>query len=193
MSTPEERADAALEMVDNLCRIVADIAHRLAAVEAALPPTTPGETRSDYRFDQYPPPADDAERTRQLERIQAAWQRLHEWVDWLVATYRLTAVIPPCWPEHPTITEELIGLRIAWVGAWSDRAPADAINAWHERLSRAKTRLSDGNWGKPRCDGTHDPQGLDMPAQYSAWTNHPTRAPAYLAAHQRTMPEGGTQ
>lgn len=173
--------DPNLEMIDHLFRITADIANRLVAIERLLPTPEPGEARSDYRFENYAPTDPDPE-----HRAHAAWTRLHTWVDWLVATYRLTTVIPPCWPEHPTITEELIALRTAWLGAWKDTASPDAITTWHERLARAKTRLADGNWGTPRCPGTHDGTGLDMAEQHQAWLNHPSRYPALDAAHNRS-------
>lgn len=187
LSAIAEQAATALEAADNLTRITADIAARLIAIEQALPATTPGDTRSDYRFDQYPTPTTDTDAHNQLERIRAAWQRLHTWVDWLVATYRLTSVIPPCWPEHATIIEELIGLRISWAHAWTDTAPPDAILTWHERLTRARARLADGNWGHPRCDGTHDGTGLDLADQHNHWATAPTRDAALIAARDRAL------
>ncbi|UVS80584.1 hypothetical protein [Actinokineospora sp. UTMC 2448] len=183
----DERVNTALEMIENLFKIVADIANRIVELEHALPRATGGETRSDFRFESYPPPETDSDHAEQLERARAAWERLDHWVDWLVATYRLTNVVPACWPQHATVTEELIGLRVAWVGAWSDTSSHEAILSWHERLARTRSRLADGNWGKPRCDGNHDESGLDLPEQYQAWSTDPARTPALLAARDRSL------
>jgi hypothetical protein len=186
MSPPDEGVDTALEMIDHLFKITADIAHRISSIEQALPSTQPGEARSDYRFENYPNPSNDTDRTNQEQRALEAWTRLHNWVDWLVTTYRLTTTVPPCWPEHPTITEELIGLRIAWLGAWRDTSTPDAITTWHERLHRTKARLNDGNWGHPRCSGTHP-----IPDHTDTWLNHPTRYPALTNARTRALDDAG--
>lgn len=193
-ATLEEQAATALEISEAFGAIIAELlarhnatSERLDTIERKLPKVLPGETRSDFRFEDYPPAETEAEKNKQLEQVRAAWERLHGWVDWLVATYRLTSVIPACWPEHPTIVEELIGLRVSWVGAWLDASSHDAIAAWHERLSKARARLADGNWGKPRCDGEHDDSGIDLVEQYRAWARHRTRNAALIAARDRSL------
>jgi hypothetical protein len=182
-ATVEEMAETAVDVAQDVVAVLHEVLKRLAALEKSA--KTRGERRSDFRFERYPPAETDSDQRAQLEQVRAAWQRLTEWVDWLVATYRLATAIPACWPEHPTLVEELIGLRVAWVGAWSDTSTAEAVVLFHERLFKTRTRLIDGNWGRPRCDGQHNDSGLDEAEQFRAWAAHPTRAPAVIAARDR--------
>jgi hypothetical protein len=180
-----EMATAALDVSEAVVPVLHEVLRRLTALEKTA--RTRGERRSDYRFELYPEAEDDREQRGQIERVRAAWQRLTQWVDWLVATYRLATVIPACWPEHPTLVEELVGLRVAWVAAWSDGANSEAVVLFHERLAKTRTRLADGNWGRPRCDGRHDGTGLDDAEHHDAWARHVARNPALIAARDRAL------
>ena len=182
-----EQAAAALDVSDDILTVLETVVKRIEALEHAHQGGIGTETRTDFRFDQYPPADTDADQLAQIKRALAAWQRLAAWVEWLVATYKLTAVIPPCWPEHPTVREELIGLRVAWTGAWSQRASHEAIVIFHEKLAGARTRLLDGNWGHPRCPGQHDDTGLDLAEQYQAWTGTEGRNRALIASRDRAL------
>lgn len=184
-ATVAEMAEAALDVAAGAVTAIGALANRVAVLEQ--PGRGRGEKRSDFRFEAYPATDREKDLHAQLRRARNAWQRLTEWVDWLVATYRLTTVIPPCWAEHPTVVEEVAGLRVAWVAAWLDGAAADAVLAFHERLYRAATRLNDGNWGKPRCDGDHHESGLDNPDTYESWLLRGTRTAALVAARDRTF------
>lgn len=199
-ATLAEQAAAALDISDDILTVLEQLVARIDALERTH--TSSGtETRSDFRFDSYPPADTDTDQHQQLDRAMRAWQRLHPWVDWLVATYKLTAVIPPCWPVHPTIREELIGLRVAWTGAWSNTASHEAVVIFHEKLANARTRLLDGNWGHPRCPGRHDHTGLDLAELYRAWADTPARDAALITAHDHALalvragwkPTGGGQ
>ncbi|KAA2245941.1 hypothetical protein F0L68_40995 [Solihabitans fulvus] len=181
----EERVDAALDVCDDVLTVLPALAERLERLERTRAATA-GERRSDFRFESYPTPKTAKAAADQRARCDAAWARLTDWVDWLVATYRLTSVVPPCWPEHPAVREELVSLRVAWVGAWADNAAPDAPSAWQDRLFKARARLADGNWGRPRCDGDHDGSGLDTPEQYRQWTGHPARDTALATVRDRT-------
>jgi hypothetical protein len=183
----EERVDAALDVCDDILAVLPHLVQRLDKLEQAQPTPAPGERRSDFRFESYTAPTTEDEHAQQRRRVRNAWQRLTGWVDWLVATYRLTSVIPPCWPEHPAIAEELTSLFVAWIGAWLDSAGPDAPAAWQRRLHEAKARLADGNWGTPRCDGHHDGTGLDLADHYQTWHHNPARAKALIAARDRSL------
>ncbi|HEX5117842.1 MAG TPA: hypothetical protein VFW65_21885 [Pseudonocardiaceae bacterium] len=174
-------------MCDDLLTVLPRLVERLDALEQRQSTGEPSERRSDFRIDHYPVPDTADEREEQHQRVRNAWCRLAAWVDWLVATYRLTSVIPACWPEHPAIVEELVGLRVAWVAAWQDTASADAPAAWQRRLHETKARLVDGNWGVPRCDGHHDSSGLDLADHYHTWHTHPARDKALIAARDRSI------
>lgn len=182
----EERIDAALDVCEDLVAVLPVLMDRLDKLEAAAP-ATPEERRSDYRFETYPTPQSADDQAAQVERATQAWERLIDWVDWLVATYRLTTVIPACWPEHPAVVEELVALRVAWVGAWNDAANTDAPTGWQRRLHEAKGRLVDGNWGVSRCDGRHDGTGLDLAESFHTWQDKPERAKAITAARDRAL------
>lgn len=186
-ATLDERVDAALDVASDLLTVLPRIIARLETLEQHQSPAEPGEQRSDYRFDSYPTRDTQAEHQYQQAQVRHAWDRLAGWVDWLVATYRLTSVIPACWPEHPALIEELVSLRVAWTGAWQDSAGPDAPAAWQRRLHETKARLADGNWGSPRCDGQHDGTGLDLPDHYHTWRNNPTHEKALIAARDRTL------
>lgn len=79
------------------------------------------------------------------------WDALVDWVDELRSTYSLPNgyVVPPCWPAHPGVAEELAGLHRAWVNAVlvDEQAATEgssAVAAWHDRwlwptLQRFKT------------------------------------------------------
>lgn len=185
----EERVDAALDVIEDLVEVLPALVDRLDTLEAAAAPAAPGERRSDYRFAFYPPPHTPDDLRAQVQRATKAWDRLIEWVDWLVAAYRLTSVVPACWAQHPAVAEELIALRVAWVGAWSDAANPDAPAGWQRRLHEAKARLADGNWGVPRCDGHHDGTGLDHAESFAAWQDKPERVVALSAARDRSLGE----
>jgi hypothetical protein len=182
-----EQVATALQLCEEISDVVGAVEERLTAVERHLPRVLPGEKRSDYRPDRYPPPRTVEDHAEQVARVEAAWVRLDDWVCWLVGVYRLASVIPPCWPEHTVLAHELIGLRVAWVGAWLDSAQPDALIAWHERLHRARARLADGNWGRPRCDGTHSGTGIDMTDIHATWTGDERRPRAVAAARRRDL------
>jgi hypothetical protein len=186
-ATLAEQAAAALDVSRDVLTALEELVKRIDALEQAREAGKGLETRTDFRFEQYPPAKTDGDRHSQLERVRRAWQRLDAWVDWLVATYKLTAVIPPCWPEHPTVREELIGLRVAWTGAWTNRASHEAIVIFHEKLTNARNRLLDGNWGNPRCAGQHAETGLDQADQFHAWAATDSRSRALITARDRAL------
>lgn len=183
----DERVDAALDVCDDLLTVIPRIVERLDGLEQQQAPGEPGERRSDFRFGHYPTPQSETEHQEQRQRMRDAWDRLTAWVDWLVATYRLTSVVPACWPEHRAIVEELVSLRVAWVAAWQDTAGPDAPAAWQRRLHETSARLADGNWGVPRCDGHHDGTGLDLADHYRTWRTNPAGDKALIAARDRSL------
>ena len=57
------------------------------------------------------------------------WENLVDWVDQVTADYSLLGdfVVPPCWPAHPGVVEELAGLHRSWTRAMiSDGSPRTA-------------------------------------------------------------------
>ncbi|MFL6125476.1 hypothetical protein [Actinophytocola sp.] len=212
-ATIADQAAAALDVSEQVLEVLDDIVQRLTAVEETVAETQRRgpESRTDYRFELYPKAETDADQARQVSRARTAWERLDDWVTWLTGTYRLTSVIPPCWADHPALREELIGLRIAWLGAWSPRASHDAIVIFHERLWNARTRLLDGNWGSARCDGRHTltrtdiktdihadngtddradirtVTGFDLADAYRAWVEDSHRDRALRIARDRSL------
>lgn len=183
----EERVDAALDVCDDLLTVLPRLIQRMDTLEQARSALSPGDQASDFRFESYPAPSNQDEHNGQVARVREVWQRLTEWVDWLVATYRLTSVIPACWPEHPAVVEELKALFVAWAGAWLGGAGADAPAGWQRRLHDAKARLADGNWGTPRCCGDHDGTGLDLADHFESWRVNPARDKAIIAARDRSI------
>ncbi len=69
---------------------------------------------------------------------------LTDWVDWMTERYRLDhRTIPPCWPEHGDLVEELSALRTAWQYAYAHTARGDAPLDWHGGFAASRQRLAD--------------------------------------------------
>src|SRR5947209_442613 len=74
----------------------------------------------------------------------ARFQELVDWTSWLVDRYALDhRTIPPCWPEHGALLEELSALRTAWVTAFAEDSRGDAPLHWHAEFAAARQRLTE--------------------------------------------------
>jgi hypothetical protein len=75
-------------------------------------------------------------------------ERLADWVTWAATRYNLDhKVIPPCWPHHGAIVEELSALRTFWESSYQpDAAPAEPL-AFHRDMTLALRRLRDWTSG----------------------------------------------
>jgi hypothetical protein len=92
-------------------------------------------------------------------------EALDDWTAWLASRYALDhRTIPPCWPEHGALLEELSALRTAWLTAFAVTSAGDAPLAWHTHFAAGRQRLTD--WvsrtgcraGEHRPDSAgHDP------------------------------------
>lgn len=71
-------------------------------------------------------------------------QILAAWTGWLTDRYRLDQrTIPPCWPQHGEVIEELAALHLAWQAAYARLAAGDAPLLWHEHFNLARGRLAE--------------------------------------------------
>ena len=80
------------------------------------------------------------------------WNNLIDWVDRLTADYSLLgdSTVPPCWPAHPGVVEELAGLWRSWtrtmiIDELAKGSGDTSLTAWHDRwlwpcLTRMKNR-----------------------------------------------------
>lgn len=95
---------------------------------------------------------------------------LTDWVGWLRRRYPLARKIPPCWPHHPEIVEELTSLWLAWQYAYTHPgAPLNAAIEWHDHwLPGLLHRLQSG------------PLALDCSDE------HATRPPSAYASQSDT-------
>jgi hypothetical protein len=122
------------EAVDELHRLHLDLAEQVTAQAktGARPRKAPASVPWPLRW-------------RGIDRQTGAdvWAWLIDWTRWMVERYQLAEEIPPCWPQHPPLIEELTALAAAWHDAYDEAAPADAPLVWHERLARARLRLRD--------------------------------------------------
>jgi hypothetical protein len=111
------------------------------------------QQRFDDREGHEFPPVDWSSLDREQARDE--WDRLTEFVDWLVQRYGLAETIPGCWYRHPPMLEELSALRTGWFGTYVDpTADADAGLAWHENLEKVLLRIRE--WDRTGCAaGTH--------------------------------------
>lgn len=69
------------------------------------------------------------------EGQKALLAELGDWVGWLRRRYPLARKIPPCWPQHPELVEELTALWLAWQAAYTGPDPpltgaADFHDRW---------------------------------------------------------------
>jgi hypothetical protein len=91
------------------------------------------------------------------------WGQLIDWVDHLNTDYSLLSdhTIPPCWPAHPGVVEELAGLHRAWIRAHinDQLAKEDGGNdlaAWHDRwLWPLLRRMKAGHYRTTNCRDRH--------------------------------------
>jgi hypothetical protein len=44
------------------------------------------------------------------EELRRCWAELQVWVSWFVDRYHLADEVPPCWPQHPALVDELSAL-----------------------------------------------------------------------------------
>jgi len=69
---------------------------------------------------------------------ELAWERLIDWVVWLHDRYELSIEerLPPCWPDHPGIVEEVWALMIWRTEIYNRaaRAVGDMAHSWHREL-----------------------------------------------------------
>lgn len=187
----DRQVAVALDTLDTVLDAVEKLTVRVSTLEgsAGEDGSLTGPRRSVFRFAETAPDQDQGPEALQeaVRRAMRAWQALHAWVDWLVATYRLHQLIPTCWPQHPQLVEELVGLYISWRAAWRDDGPADAIVVFHERLYRARDRWLDANWGNQCRAARHDVGGIDNGDNYRSWADAPGRDAALRAARDRSI------
>lgn len=110
------------------------------------------------------------------QAAEELWTQLKEWVAWIRCRYPLAKKLPPCWPEHPEVVEELTALWLAWQAAYEqpDAQPTAAAD-WHDRwLPGALHRLEHGAHAI-NCSDTHHPRPL---AAYSLAPGGECRRPA---------------
>ena len=76
------------------------------------------------------------------EAAAEALAALDLWVRWLVARYAIDPrEIPPCWPEHGELLEELSALHTAHRAAYDPAGPPTGPADWHTMLANTRARL----------------------------------------------------
>jgi hypothetical protein len=87
--------------------------------------------------------------------------RLADWVDWLTTRYNLDhRLIPPCWPEHGALVEELSALRTLWEASYIEDANPSSPLAFHRDLDLSLRRLREWT-SRLGCSRTeHRPEQL---------------------------------
>jgi len=94
------------------------------------------------------------------------WSVLDDWVDRLTADYSLLgdSTVPPCWPAHPGVVEELAGLWRSWIRTMiidetAKNSGDTSLTAWHDRwLWPALTRMKSGHYRTTICRTKHQPE-----------------------------------
>ena len=137
--------DAVAAALDTLTAAVADLKTQLTALLAK-------EREKDV------PPRRWAARATRKD-----WDQLVVWVDELNADYSLLGdyTIPPCWPAHPGVVEDLAGLHHAWrIAVINDELGKDTgsnnLTAWHDRwLWPCLRRMKSGRYRTTNCRDRH--------------------------------------
>ena len=91
------------------------------------------------------------------------WVNLADWVDRLTTDYSLLGdyTIPPCWPAHPGVVEELAGLWRSWtrtmiIDETAKNNGDTSLTAWHDRwLWPALRRMKAGHYRTTNCRDHH--------------------------------------
>ena len=91
------------------------------------------------------------------------WDQLIDWIDQLNNDYSLLSdhTIPPCWPAHPGVVEELAGIHHAWTRAQINDELAKTkgsndLTAWHDRwLWPLLRRLKASHYRTTNCRRQH--------------------------------------
>jgi hypothetical protein len=110
------------------------------------------------------------------DTVDVFWGDLTTWVVWLQATFKAARWFPPCWPQHPALVEELLGLWFAWQHAWLPSADPNAPIGWVRELGWALDRV-ERLWKVPCGSDGHRDQpdpvlGADgIPALHHWWSN----------------------
>lgn len=94
------------------------------------------------------------------------WDTLVGWVDELNASYSLLGeyTVPPCWPAHPGVVEDLAGVHHAWkIAVINDELAknngANDLTAWHDRwLWPCLRRMKSGHYRTTNCRDRHQPE-----------------------------------
>ena len=98
------------------------------------------------------------------------WNNLIDWVDRLTADYSLLGdfTVPPCWPAHPGVVEELAGLWRSWtrtmiIDELAKGSGDTSLTAWHDRwLWPALSRMKSGHYRTTNCRTKHQPENSNI-------------------------------
>lgn len=99
------------------------------------------------------------------------WNELIDWVDELNSDYSLLSdyTIPPCWPAHAGVVEELAGLWRSWIHAVINDARAkkqgsSELTAWHDRwLWPVLDRIKATHYRTTNCRPHHQAEARRPP------------------------------
>ena len=114
----------------------------------------------------------------------AQWDELVNWVDWLQAKYGALPEydIPPCWPAHTGVVEELAGLFHSWkraqiVDELAEKSGSNELVAWHDRwFWPLRQRARSGHYRTTNCKESHRSNG--SPRNRPIGNTCPATAPA---------------
>jgi hypothetical protein len=82
-----------------------------------------------------PAPRDWCWQSIDSDTASEQWRSLCSWVGWLRSRYPIADQLPACWWRHSELVEELTGLWLAWLAAYTEpQAPLTAPIDFHDRL-----------------------------------------------------------
>ena len=101
-----------------------------------------------------------------------AWEELRDWTTWLISRYRLMLEdrIPPCWPQHPELIEELWALRAWRAEAYGPEGSGQSAVYWHQALITFLGHVS--AWWAGGCRAGHTETDTEIfPFQTDLWAS----------------------
>lgn len=125
-----------------------------------------------------------------------AWEELRKWTTWLISRYRLVLEdrIPPCWPEHPELIEELWALRAWRTEAYGSESSGQSAVYWHQALVAFLGHVS--AWWAGGCRAGHAEAETEIhDSQTELWASADplTGIPAAMRPIASTLTDSATK
>jgi hypothetical protein len=139
---------------DQLSAALGQLSNRVEGLEAQLVQLRRQVTRSSDTGNLRQDGKDSTDGTRRWpspDEHVAELESLARWVDELQRQYAAAGDwLVPCWWQHGFAVNELIALRMAWLGVDPSDESSDALE-WHEAAEKCRERIRQSIGDGPGC------------------------------------------